>query len=305
VTTATNPRTVPVGTPQLTFGMHDGTLSDLPQGSALGRLTAPERYEAVRDAGFVLMQGADDELALRAGLERAGMGRILHPAEVLPLARRGRELGYHSITLHVGTGFENDNHADALVEAILEASEAHAIPLFIETHRATITQDPYRALRLVERHPTMRFTGDFSHWYTGVEMVYGDLSAKLDLLEPIFERVRFLHGRIGTPGSIQVDIGDGKALPFVADFYEIWFRVFEAFLRNAADGEQIVFVPELLSPRIYYALTVRTSGGEFVEAGDRWEQAFVLCDLAAEAYANAERLLPASHERHPQHVGQP
>ena len=188
------------------------------------------------------------------------------PAKSKQVARSGAERGYHSVTLHVGTGFEDDSEADALVTAILDASAVHGIPLYIETHRATITQDPWRTLQLIERHPDIRFTGDFSHWYTGVELVYGDLDAKLDALQPVFERVRFLHGRIGTPGAIQVDVGDGTNRPYVEHFQQIWSRVFSAFLACADPDERIVFAPELLSTANHYALQMqhrigRTGGG--------------------------------------------
>jgi hypothetical protein len=288
VIAAPTPRTVPAGTSRLAFGIHAGTIDDLPISSVISRLTIQERYFTAREAGYVLIQGGDDDLALRAGLERAGMGRVVHAGETARLAEEAKARGCGSVTLHVGTGFESDSEADALVVDILDASSTHDIPLYIETHRATITQDPWRTLRLVERHPNMRFTGDFSHWYTGVELVYGDLGTKLDALQPVFDRVRFVHGRIGTPCSIQVDVGDGKSQPYVTDFSEIWSRVFEAFLRNAEEDEPIVFVPELLSPLNYYALRVRTPAGELVEAGDRWEQAFALCDIAAEAFTAAQ-----------------
>lgn len=276
-------------TDRLILGLHAGTIHDLPDASALGGLPAAEQYGAIRDAGLGLVQDGDDALARAAGLQYAGMARVVRPGEVEQVARAAAGRGYHSVTLHVGTGFESDGEADALVAAILDASAAHRIPLYVETHRATVTQDPWRTLQLIERHPGVRFTGDFSHWYTGVELVYGDLDAKLDALQPVFERVRFLHGRIGTPGSIQVHVGDGKNRPYVQHFREVWSRVFEAFLRRADPDEQIVFAPELLSAANYYALQFRDATGKLVEEGDRWEQALVLCRLAQESFAEARR----------------
>jgi hypothetical protein len=145
----------------LIFGIHAGTIQDLPITSAVGGMTWRERHLAARDAGFALIQDGDDDLALAAGLERAGMGRVVSSGEASQLAKEGSARGLSSITLHVGTGFENDDEADVLVVEILEASAAHGIPLYIETHRATITQDPWRTLRLIERHPSVSFTGEF------------------------------------------------------------------------------------------------------------------------------------------------
>ncbi len=68
------------------------------------------------------------------------------------------------------TGFETPAEASALVEATLQSSAGHAVPVLIETHRATLFQDPARALALVGEFPELRFTADLSHWYTGVEL---------------------------------------------------------------------------------------------------------------------------------------
>lgn len=282
---------------RLALGIHAASFQGLPASSALAGLSLEEQYAAVRDAGFEAIQSGEDDLAREAGLERSGLRRVIAPGEADAVAQDARRRGHTSVTLHLGTGFESDAEADRLIEEVLTASADHGVPLYVETHRATVTQDPWRTLRLIERHPDLRFTGDFSHWYTGVELVYGDLDAKLDALQPVFDRVRFLHGRIGTPGSIQVDVGDGRNLPYVDHFTRIWTRTFEAFLRHADPDERIVFAPELLSAANYYARLIPSASGEAVEEGDRWEQSLVLCTLALEAFAAAERAVAASWSR--------
>lgn len=252
----------------LLLGIHADNLSDLPPHSVLGEATLRDRYEAARDVGFRLIQGGDPALAAEAGLAFAGMGRVLTPADAHRIATAhpgGR------VSLHVGTGFESEPEADDLLSAITEAGADHGTAMLVETHRATVTQDPWRTLGLLRRHPSLRLTGDFSHWYTGVEMVYGDWDAKLDALAPVFERVGLLHGRVGSPGSIQVDVTAPASAPFVAHFRELWSRVLDA-----ARGE-VVFVPELLSPVNHYA-----PQRDGVEVGDRWMQALALRDLAVE-----------------------
>lgn len=102
------------------------------------------------------------------------MGRVDAIGDAAQIARDCIGRGHESATLHVGSGFESDAESDALVRDILETAERYRFPLYIETHRATITQDPWRTLQLVARFPDIRFNGDFSHWYTGAELVYGD-----------------------------------------------------------------------------------------------------------------------------------
>src|SRR4029079_18276957 len=127
-------------------------------------------------------------------------------------------------TLHVGWGMEDDVEIDRVVGDIINASTKYDLPLYIETHRATITQDLWRTVQIAKRFPDVRFNGDFSHWYTGLEMVYGGIEKKLACAAPVFERVRFVHGRIGNPGSMQVDIGDGTNRPYVEHFKDMWTR---------------------------------------------------------------------------------
>jgi sugar phosphate isomerase/epimerase len=188
----------------------------------------------------------------------------------------------------VGWGLEDDDCAARLIEAVLAASERHGVPLYVETHRATIFQDMWRTVRFVERFPELRFNGDFSHWYTGLEMVYGGFENKLAFIAPVLERVRFMHGRIGNPGSIQVNIGNGdvRAHPYVAHFRTLWTAAFRGFLGAALPGDYFLFVPELLSPRIYYARPVAPG----VEESDRWEQSLVLKRIAEECFTAASDL---------------
>lgn len=128
--------------PTLVLGLNFATLRDLPKTHALASLSEGERYAAVRDAGFLLAQDADDKLASNSGLQSVGMGRIDSVGDAARMAREGLAKGYLCSTVHVGTGYESDTEANMLVEDILSASERLNFPLYVETHRATITQDP-------------------------------------------------------------------------------------------------------------------------------------------------------------------
>ena len=265
------------------------TLQDLPDFSVAPRLEGVDLYHAIREAGYEGIQGGDPALCRAAGLRATATGRVDRVGEAHDLALRIRDAGNEILTLHVGTGFETDAEMLALAEDIVRASDRTGFPLYIETHRATITQDMARTLSLVEKLPEIRFNGDFSHWYTGQEMTYGGVEAKLDRLEPIFQRVRFIHGRIGNSGSMQVDVGDGSSegRPFVDHFRAFWTRSFRGFLANANPGDVIPFTPELLRPAINYARTFKMPDGSRREESDRWQQALVLCQIARECYEAA------------------
>jgi len=199
------------------------------------------------------------------------------------------------------TPFINDGSSESprlcfyLNEAILLASEKHALPNYIETHRATITQDMWRTVRLTERFPGVRFNGDFSHHNTGQEMVYGGLAMKLEFMEPIFERIAFIHARIGSPGNIQValQVSEGRPptapgdLDFLADFEAIWTRAMRGFKKHAGPGETLIFCLELLSRQHYYARCFPNAEGQIIEVSDRYAEALLYLEIAKRCWAKA------------------
>lgn len=253
------------------------------------RGTFESQLEQLSEAGFDGVQFAEmasgSQLACCRALSMgiAGSGRINCPSESDTLAERMAGDGYECATIHLGWGLEDDKQAGALVESVLRASERRKFPLYIETHRATLCQDMWRSVQLTKRFPEIRFNGDFSHWYAGQEMVYGGFERKLEFIRPVIERVRFLHGRIASPGSIQVPPHVGDTPPmYMQHFREMWTACFRAFL-NEGDADFIYFTPELLGPDIFYA---RTFNG--VEEGDRWKDSLVLKGIAQECFQFAQ-----------------
>ena len=143
---------------------------------------------AIRDAGFDGIQFVDpiDHAALdearKIGLRVCGSGRANEPADAERLAAEARADGLECLTLHLGWGIEDDTEAARLIDSVLNASAKHALPLYPETHRATIFQDMWRTVQFARRFPQLRFNGDFSHWYTGSEMVYGGFEKKVEFI---------------------------------------------------------------------------------------------------------------------------
>ena len=252
--------------------------------------------EAAVAAGYQGVQGANPARCRALGLVPTTFDVIPNSIDLLERARRWAGEGFACSTLLLGTGMEDDDQAARCIEGVLEASVTAGVPLYVETHRATVTQDIWRTLRLVERFPEVRFNGDLSHWYTGHDLPYGDFEAKVEMLGPILRRVRYLHGRIGTGGAIQIDIGDGRAEdhPSIAHFRLLWTAVFEGFIAASAEDPvpvvdgAIGFAPELLPADFGYALRVPRGEGGPEEIGDRWDQALVLTQIASECFAAAE-----------------
>ncbi len=285
------------GEPELRLYMNMMALDSLPSWTSGPRGTFDQRMASLKAAGFRGVQFAENgtpaELhccrALDMGM--AASGRVNNPAEAERLAERIAGDDYECATVHAGWGLEDDDAACRLIEGILNASERWRVPLYIETHRATICQDMWRTVQFISRFPEMRFNGDFSHWYTGQEMVYGNFEEKFAFIRPVLERVRFLHGRIASPGCIQVaiDAGADEAPVYVGHFRKLWTAAFRGFLAEerarSANSELkfICFAPELLGPDIFYA---RTFNG--MEESDRWQQSMVLAEIAQQCFACAQ-----------------
>jgi hypothetical protein len=286
--------------PKLRVFMNLDTLADLRDDSLWPGLRGPQREQRLLQDGFEGIQVTTDGMdCVSQSLPFCGLDRINTPAEADAIAAKHAARGDLCITVHAGWGMEDEEDACRLVEAILAASEEHRLPIFIETHRATITQDMWRTVQLVKRFPEVRFNGDFSHYYCGQELVYGDWQQKLDFLEPVFTRVGFLHGRIASSGCMQVPIdADLRARPAqahgVADYLEhfrqLWTRAMLGFLSIAQPGDVLIFAPELLAGTYYYARKFPNHAGRLDEELDRYAQALLYRDLARECFAEAGKL---------------
>lgn len=237
--------------------------------------------------GVQVYRPSQAEAVRVAGLDVAAIGRADTIAALRNFVERWEQTGAAVASVHLGTGFESPADGTRLVEELVALASTTPMELLLETHRATITQDPGRTLHLVSRFPELRFTADLAHWYTGVEMTYGGFDWKLEAIRPVLERVRLMHGRISSPGCAQevVRIGDDRL--FVEHFRRLWTETFRC-VRSAADAPSTLpFAPELLPPHAGYARTTRDDLGAEREESDRWEQALLLCDLAEHWHADA------------------
>ena len=290
--------------PRIKIYLNLDTLTDLRADSEWPGFKGEPAYERLRADGFEGVQVTSGEPpAAQAATPYCGLDRINTPAEADAVAARHARRGDECITVHVGWGLEDDDEVAYLVEAVLTASDRHRLPIFIETHRATVTQDMWRTVQITRRFPEVRFNGDFSHYYCGQELVYGDWNTKLAFLEPIFERVGFMHGRIASSGWIQAPVGpDLNARPVQADgasnyldhFKDLWTRAMLGFLRTARHGDILIFAPEILSRAHYYARAFPDAQGQLVEESDRYHQAKLYRELALACFANAQQLLSAA-----------
>jgi hypothetical protein len=273
--------------PALRCYMNLMALRSLPITSRGFRAGLTDQLDLVASSGYTGVQFAEApataELAecVRRRLRVCASGRVNKTHEAADLAKRLADEGSDCGTVHLGWGLEDDAEACGLIQAVIEAAERWRVPLYIETHRATVCQDMWRTVQFVSRFPEIRFNGDFSHWYAGQEMVYGDFQRKFAFIQPVIERVRFVHGRIANPGCIQVPLVTGEAN--ARHFEQLWTACFGAFIAQATADQHMIFAPELLGPDIFYA---RVFGGS--EESDRWDEMLLLKGMAEQCFASAQ-----------------
>jgi hypothetical protein len=284
--------------PKLRFYLNLNNLEGLPPDSRWPGLGGAAMFEQLAADGFHGVQLPDGQAAPPAGnpLATCVSDRINTAAEAPDIVARHADNGHQCLTVHAGWGIEDDAAVWRLVEAILVASEKSSLPVFVETHRATLTQDIWRTVQLTKRFPDIRFNGDLSHYYTGQELVYGGLDMKINFMAPILDRIRFMHARISSPGNIQMPVGDGTGRPpqasgevdYLADFKTLWTRALAGFLKTAAPGDFFIICPELLSRRYYYARTFPDPAGILHEESDRYAEALAYTRIAGECFAAAQ-----------------
>ena len=283
--------------PKLRVYLNLDNLAELRQDTVWPGLEGSERMARLRADGFDGVQVTSGEPPSPGVMPFCGLDRINTPQESLSIASRHAERGDQCLTVHAGWGIEDDDDVYRLVESILNASEKTRLPIFIETHRATITQDMWRTVQITKRFPEVLFNGDFSHFYCGQEMVYGGLEVKMNFMSPIFDRVGFMHGRIASPGHMQMPVDDATTRPvaangvtdYCADFRTMWTRAMRGFLDHAKAGDVLIFAPELLSGTYYYARMFLDAGGKLGEETDRYQQALLYQRIARECFTEAQR----------------
>jgi hypothetical protein len=286
--------------PALKVYLNLDNLADKPVGARWPDVVDPDFCARLVADGFdgVQWTGRDAPPA-HFWLPFCGLDRIDEPTAAAGIVAWHKERGDVCLTLHAGWGIESDSEVDALVTAILAAGRQYEMPVFIETHRATITQDMWRTVEITKRFPAVVFNGDFSHYYCGQEMVYGGLNRKLQFMQPILDRIGFMHGRVASPGWMQAPVPDGDQRPdeatgeidYWADFRTIWRLAIRGFLNHAGPGDILVFAPELLSGRYYYARNFQAADGSLREESDRYQQ--------AQRYAAVARRLFAGESQQP------
>jgi sugar phosphate isomerase/epimerase len=254
-------------------------LIELPRGGPEWSLD--EKFRRVAEAGFEAVECWPDE---KTGPEiRDTLGR--HGLRLGYGARSGNITGFegklkHAVSLgadyancHVEGPYNTDDEIEALVRDLMALSDDVGLPVFVETHRGTVTENLFRVWELVRRVPDVRFCADLSHFAVGSEFT----AMTEEHLAPVLERVSSFHARVSNGQQIQVDVGDGLSGP-ARDFVRLWTIAMAHWKRAAVPGDILPFVSELGPP------TYGIVDAQGRETSDRWQQSLAMRRLGEEAW---------------------
>jgi len=180
------------------------------------------------------------------------------------------------------------NECADMVRGWLALGRGADIPIYVETHRMSMTQDMLFTLELMKAVPEMPMMADLSHCMVNQEWTFPPLSdEQQELVNRILRRSEGFQGRVASAQQIQVQLGFPQHQVWVGIFKDWWRRGFSSWRARHVDNPdaRLVYVCEL-GPAPY-AIT----GADGYELSDRWEEALTLkCwakDIWNELEANA------------------
>lgn len=254
--------------------------------------TAEERVRLIAENGFDGINGflpAKEEAAeWRRLMDRYGLTFSVnaYPASLQDMADYLKQAEAYDgrigfINAQVMQPFLTGGQALELLAGIDRLSRESGIPVYVETHRGTITQDLIRTVEYAEALPSLRLTIDYSHYVVAGELreVSAEAEERLQKLLPLTASI---HTRVSNGEQVQIDpwAADGSPHPMLAHFERWWSAGMGHWLAGPRrDGDTFPVVVELGPP--HYAIT--TADG--AEISDRWRQSLELQRLVRRLWA--------------------
>lgn len=165
-----------------------------------------------------------------------------------------------------------------LIEGWRRLADDAGVALHFETHRDRMTTDLYFTLRLIDRFPDLRLTGDLSHYVVGREFAWPVSDENHRLMHRVIDQCWGFHGRVASREQIQVQLSFAHQRDWLDLFMGWWDYGFRSWRQRAPADACLSFLCEL-GPR-EYAMT----GSDGYELSDRWHEAQLLMRLAREAW---------------------
>ena len=193
--------------------------------------------------------------------------------DLKPTIEYVQELGADHINLQPDVRPHRLEECIPYIEGWRRLAADAGIPLHIETHRDRMTTDLFFTLRLLDRFPDLRLTGDLSHYLVGREFAWPVSEENHALMRRVIDQCWGFHGRVASREQIQVQLSFPHQREWLELFMGWWAYGFASWKKRAAADATLTFLCEL-GPR-EYAMT----GPDGYEMSDRFAEACTLKDL--------------------------
>lgn len=259
-------------------------------------LNMEEKFQLISESGFQGIDAFTPEPGESAEQWREllkqyelGLSVNVYPRSVdemrEALERASAYGGIRAINVQVLTPFVTGEAAVSLLTGIADLAYEYKLPVNVETHRGTITQDLIRTVEYVERIPNLRLTADLSHYVLAGEMLHVPEQAEA-YFQLLLSRADCIHARLSNGEQIQVDIGTDGSHPMLERYGLWWKNGMHSWQQSHPDGGSLLFIPELGPPP--YAITIDESSSRKREISDRWEQSLTLMRYARSLWDSIE-----------------
>jgi hypothetical protein len=168
-----------------------------------------------------------------------------------------------------------------ILEAWSRMTEDSDVPVYIETHRGRMTNDLLVTLDIIDALPELRLLADISHFVVERDFPEPPLPREMeDQMRQILDRSWAAHGRVASPGQVQVEISFPHNKPYLDQSLGWWGYMLESWSRRAGPNDSFLFTCEL-GPRPY-----AISGPDGFDQSDRWQEALMMKDLVRQLWEN-------------------
>ncbi len=151
---------------------------------------------------------------------------------------------------HTGSDHWTLDEAEDCFSAAMEMEREFGISICHETHRSRYLGNPWNTARLLERLPTLKLTGDFSHWVCVAERLLEDAAP---VLAAAAAQCHHVHARVGYEQGPQVPDPRDPAWASHLQAHERWWEM--AWAAAQARGETTVtLTPEFGPPPYLHTL---------------------------------------------------
>ncbi len=197
----------------------------------------------------------------------------LEPA--LELAARHQ---IHHLVIQADVRPYNADAAVPLLQGWQQLARAYGVPLLVETHRNTLTNDLWATRECLDRLPDLPLLADLSHYVCGQEMNLPISPRNEALIQRILAQAHAFHGRVSSAEQVQLEISFDIHRPWLDQYLTWWWQGFEHWLARARGGDSLTFTCEL-GPAPY-AIADRHG----FDRSNRWEEAQHMRDLVRQLW---------------------